>query len=71
MKNYQFRTNWLGHLVLQRRVVVNIGSFGDREYYWCDADTTDLQHYYATLAAIAQLVNPVPTTRDLFEAECG
>ena len=69
MKNYQFRTNWLGQLVLQRRVVVNVGSFGDREYGWCDANTTDLQHYYVQLYQ-HQPAHP-PTQRELFEQQCG
>ena len=70
MKNYQFRTNWLGHIVLQRRVIVSIGSFGDPEHGYVDATTQDLRDYYAQLHTLAEPCS-CNTQRELFEQQCG
>jgi hypothetical protein len=51
MKNYQFRTNWRGQLILQRLNTYR-NQFGDREYQWEDANTQDLKHYYEQLCKI-------------------
>lgn len=48
MKNYRFRTNWRGKLILQRRVkYYNINMYM-WDYYWRDATSKDLQDYYET-----------------------
>ncbi len=51
MKNYQFRTNWRGQLVLQRLCGYR-DLWGDMYTYWRDADTTDLKDYYEQLCKI-------------------
>lgn len=69
MKNYQFRTNWRGKLILQRLNTYR-DQFGDREYLWEDATTQDLKTYYEQLCKIQ---NP-PTCqelRSLFDSQCG
>jgi hypothetical protein len=69
MKNYQFRTNWRGLLILQRQVSYHTG-YGCREYMWRDATTEDLKDYYAELCTL----QTTPTCQELrrrFDAECG
>lgn len=51
MKNYQFRTNWRGQLILQRLVSYR-NSWGDKHYCWRDADTQDLKDYYEQLYTV-------------------
>lgn len=51
VKNYQFRTNWRGQLVLQRLCGYR-DRWGDMYTYWRDADTTDLKDYYEQLCKI-------------------
>lgn len=63
MNCYQFRTNWLGQLVLQRLHKLHT-RYGDREYEWRDARTQDLRAYY-------QHTNKTSNTREQFERECG
>ncbi len=52
VKNYQFRTNWRGKLVLQYRDKYYSLRTHGYEYYWRDADTTDLKDYYEQLCKI-------------------
>ena len=69
MKNYQFRTNWRGQLVLQRLHWYR-NQWGDKNYVWEDATTTDLKDYYEQLCKVSQ-----PCTceeqRSLFDSQCG
>ena len=51
MKNYQFRTNWRGKLVLQCQDYRR-DQWGDKYYYWRDATATDLKDYYEQLYTI-------------------
>lgn len=69
MKNYQFRTNWLGQLVLQRRTIVNTGYFGEPEYGYVSATTQDLKHYYQQLHQLQHC--SCGTQREMFEQDCG
>ncbi len=69
MKNYQFRTNWLGQLVLQRRIIVNIGYFGEPKYDYVNATTQDLKHYYRQL--YERESSTCTQQRELFEQQCG
>lgn len=48
MNNYQFRTNWLGQLILQRHVYTQRW-YGDKYYAWQDATAQDLKDYYEQL----------------------
>jgi hypothetical protein len=52
MKNYQFRTNWRGQLVLQR-LDSDRDRWGDKYNYWRDATTQDLKDYYEQLCKIS------------------
>ena len=70
MKRYQFRTNWRGQLILQRRYSQPSGYFGDREYVWYDADTSDLKDYYEQLHNL-QTSCACQEQRRQFDAECG
>ena len=58
MKQWQFRTNWRGKLILQRQFQSR-DQWGDKYYYWSDADTTDLKDYYNEIYARTL---PPPTT---------
>lgn len=69
MKNYQFRTNWLGQLVLQHLVKYR-DQWGGPEFEWHDANTQDLQDYYVQLYRLTQCAQ-TPTQRELFEQQCG
>jgi hypothetical protein len=69
MNNYQFRTNWRGKLILQRKFHAR-DKWGDKYYYWQDANTTDLKHYYEQLCQI-QKPCACQEQRRLFDAECG
>jgi len=51
---FQFRTNWLNQLVLQRLHTTR-DRWGDQCYEWRDATTPDLKIYYEQLC---QLQNP-------------
>lgn len=69
MKNYQFRTNWRGKLILQRLVKYR-DQFGGPDFEWEDATTQDLKDYYAELCKIQN----TPTCQELrrrYDAECG
>jgi hypothetical protein len=66
MNTYQFRTNLLGQLVLQRRVRYTTGSIG-----WEDAKAPDLADYYAELYVLRTQAKQNSTQRELFELECG
>lgn len=44
LQDYQFRTNWLGRCILQRRVQYQDGTIG-----WIDAKSEDLRDYYQEL----------------------
>ena len=68
MKNYRFRNNWLGLIVLQRLTSVR-GRFGELEYSWRDATTQDLRDYYKTLCQLEPCT--CQTQRELFEQQCG
>lgn len=63
MNNYQFRTNWLGQLVLQRLHTTR-DRWGDRCYEWLDATATDLKYYQ-------ELYHTPDTVREQFERQCG
>ena len=54
MNNYQFRTNWRGKLILQRRYTAS-DRWGDRYQFWRDATTTDLKDYYEQLYKVQAL----------------
>lgn len=69
MKNYQFRTNWRGQLILQRQVSYRTG-YGDREYRWRDANTQDLKDYYEQLCKV-QAPCACQELGRLPNAECG
>ncbi len=69
MKNYQFRTNWRGQLVLQR-LDWDRDRWGDKYNYWRDADTTDLKDYYEQLCKI-QAPPACQEQRSLFLTECS
>ncbi len=69
MKNYQFRTNWRGKLILQRQLYTR-SSWGDKYYYWRDATTQDLKDYYEQLCPLqtscaCQEFGSVPAVVDL------
>lgn len=64
MNNFQFRTNWRGQLVLQRQWYTRV-RWGDKNYYWQDADTTDLQDYYKQLYELQNSVRPNTTPTGL------
>jgi hypothetical protein len=51
MNNYQFRTNWRGRLILQRRDTYRF-VWGDPYYRWRDATVEDLKDYYEQLCKI-------------------
>ena len=51
MKNYQFRTNWRGKLVLQCQDYRR-DQWGDKCYCWRDATTQDLKDYYEQLYTV-------------------
>lgn len=65
MNTYQFRTNFLGQVILQRRVRYTSGDIG-----WQDATASDLRDYYAELYRL-QTQSLTQHQRDLFELECG
>jgi hypothetical protein len=65
MNTYQFRTNFLGQVILQRRVRYTTGDIG-----WQDATASDLRDYYAELYRL-QTNALGQYQRDLFELECG
>lgn len=69
MKNYQFRTNWRGKLILQRQDYGR-DRWGDKGYYWRDADAGDLKDYYAELCKL-QATPTCQEQRRLFDAQCG
>lgn len=69
MKHWQFRTNWRGQLILQRRVSYRTG-YGDREYRWRDANTQDLKDYYEQLCKV-QAACACQELGRLPNAECG
>lgn len=69
MKNYQFRTNWCGQIILQRLHSQPTGYFGDRKYFYEDADVGDLKHYYLQLHNLQN--SATNSQRELFESECG
>jgi hypothetical protein len=48
MTNYQFRSNWHGKLILQRKIMCRRW-YGDKYFDWRDATTTDLKDYYEQL----------------------
>jgi len=47
MSEYRFRSTITGKLILQRRYTGR-DRWGDK-YYWQDATTKDLEHYYRTI----------------------
>jgi hypothetical protein len=65
MNTYQFRTNFLGQVILQRRVRYTTGDIG-----WQDATASDLRDYYAELYRL-QTNALSQRQRELFELECG
>jgi hypothetical protein len=65
MNTYQFRTNFLGQVILQRRVRYTTGDIG-----WQDATASDLRDYYAELYRL-QTNALSQHQRELFELECG
>ena len=69
MNNYQFRTNWRGKLILQRRYTAR-DRWGDRYQFWRDATTTDLKDYYEQLCKV-QAPCAGQELRRLFDADCG
>lgn len=72
MKNYQFRTNYFGQLVLQRKKAIAQSRFGDQEYAYVDAGAEDLKDYYNQVFILenTQSCN-CKTQRELFESQCG
>jgi hypothetical protein len=58
MKNYQFRTNWRGKLVLQRQQYI-LDKWGDKQYYWTDATVSDLKEYYQQIYEPKTLPKPL------------
>lgn len=69
MNNYQFRINWLGHLVLQRKFMYN-RFYGDKYFVWHDASVEDLKDYYEQLYHLqkpcaGQELGSVPAMADL------
>lgn len=69
VKNYQFRTNWRGKLILQCQDY-NRDQWGDKYYYWRDATTQDLKDYYAKLYPVQKPCS-CQELRCRFDAECG
>lgn len=65
MDDYQFRTNWLGQVILQRRVVYLNATTG-----WQDATAQDLKDYYAELYELQKL-GVAQEQRRLFDSQCG
>jgi hypothetical protein len=69
MKNYRFRTNWRGKLVLQRLHKYR-DQWGGPDFRWEDATIQDLKDYYEQLCKVQ---NPCSCQeqRRLFDAQCG
>lgn len=53
LPDYQFRTNWLGQCILQRRALYTNGSIG-----WIDCTAQDLRDYYQELIQLQPLQPP-------------
>lgn len=69
MKNYQFRTNWRGKLILQRLIKYR-DQFGGPDFQWRDATTQDLKDYYEQFCNL-QNTCACQEQRRLFDASCG
>lgn len=65
MNDYQFRTNFIGQLILQRRVVWTNGTTG-----WQDAKAEDLRDYYAELFQL-QAPCTAPQQPGLWDSTAG
>jgi hypothetical protein len=69
MKNYRFRTNWRGQLILQRLHTYR-DQFGGPDPLWEDATAKDLKNYYEQLCTL-QTACACQEQRSLFDMECG
>ncbi len=61
MSDYRFRSTITGKLILQRQYT-GLDRWSDKYYYWQDATTKDLEHYYRTLNELRRNINTAATS---------
>jgi len=49
MKRWRYRVNFFGKVILQRMYRKPIGNYGDWEYFWKDAKSTNLTEFFEDL----------------------